>query len=377
MLRPVGNRINSAVSHVGNMPYSPYYSHFYNSGTTSLAAAIIAAHKLKSNIAKPEVMIPAYGCPDLVSAIICAGAIPILVDIENKSPQLSLKELSNSITDKTIAIVAVRFFGIPERNKELSKIAKENNILLIDDSAQGFPVSDMSSYWYGDFIIISLGRGKPINLLGGGAVLTNNADLMNLLLKPSEIKLSLQHKIQYKLKIFLYNQTIRPLTYGLISLIPGIEFGQTVYKPLKKIEGINDATKPLLKSNLNSYSSRKNCQTKYRQLFSQYNTKDLIDLPTSLNYDMNQPLLRYPILIKDIEKRNAIYNQLQSYGVSLMYKKPLHLISEVDRLVRKNKNGYPNASLLAKQLLTLPTHEGVNKKTIQVITNTIQKCLLY
>lgn len=373
ILRPVGNSINTTDSNINNILSSPYTSCFYNSGTASLAATVIAARKLKPNIKCPEVIVPAYGCPDLVSAIIYAETKPVLVDLEPNSSQMSLEQITNSITDKTIAIIAVRFFGIPERYKELSKIAKQYNLVLIEDSAQGFPATGLDTYWHGDFIVISFGRGKPVNLLGGGAVLSKNPELLKLLPKPTTIPSSLLEKLKYKLKVHLYNQTIRPIAYGLLTLIPGLKIGQTVYKPLICIESIHNTTKSLLSSNLEAYKTRKNYQAKYREIFKQYDKGELIDIPRTLANDMSQPLLRYPILIIDTAKRDAIYNKLKSYGASLMYQKPLYQIDGISELIKEQSTNYPNASLFAKQLLTLPTHEGVNKKTLKIIADTINK----
>ena len=375
ILRPVGNSINTTESAIDNTPFSPYSSRFYNSGTAALAATIISARKLKSNIKKPEVIIPAYGCPDLISAITFADAIPVLVDLESNSPQMSLKHLTDSISEKTIAIIAVRFFGAPERTNELSKIAKQHNLILIEDSAQGFPASDFETYWHADFIVISLGRGKPINLLGGGAVLTSSSKLVKLLPKPEILKDTLLDKLKYKLKVYLYNKTLHPLAYGLLSRIPGLKIGQTIYKPLKMIGSINNSTTLLLISNLKAYQARINCQSEYMKMFLKYNKADLTDVSRFLNCNMTHPLLRYPILIKDTAKRDAIYETLKSYGASLMYQKPLQQIDEVGELIKNQNNNYQNANIFAQQLLTLPTHEGVNKKTLKIIADTIQESM--
>jgi len=289
---------------------------------------------------------------------------------------MSLDKLSDAITDKTIAIIAVRFFGIDEQFKDILEITKKNNILLIEDSAQGFPVNkteEDDSYWHGDLIVLSFGRGKPVNLLGGGAVLTSNSKLLKLLPEPTAVEDTLIDKIKYKLRVILYNLTIQPFAYGLLTRIPGLKIGQTIYKPLINIKGMHSTTKSLLSSNIEAYQTRKNCQAKYRHIFKDYDDNLLLDIPKVLEHDMTQPLLRYPVLIRDTIKRDAIYKKLKSYGASLMYQKPLHLIDGIGDLIKPPNNDYPNANLFAKQLLTLPTHEGVDKNTLDIITNAINE----
>ena len=185
ILRPVGNPIHLHKAQVDFTQFQPFQVDFYHSGTSALAAAIIACKKLKSDVENnAEIILPAYGCPDLISAILYAGAKPVLVDLDPNTPWMSLSAISQAITEKTIAIVAVRFLGISERMQQLRDICCTHKLALIEDSAQGFPVTSPATYWRGDFNILSFGRGKPVNLLTGGAVLCTNPELQALLPKP-------------------------------------------------------------------------------------------------------------------------------------------------------------------------------------------------
>ena len=73
--------------------FSPYTPRYFDSGTAALGAAIIAAIKLKG-VDVPQVVLPANGCPDLVSAVIFAGAMPVLIDLEPERASLDLDLLS-------------------------------------------------------------------------------------------------------------------------------------------------------------------------------------------------------------------------------------------------------------------------------------------
>ena len=367
ILRPVGNTINTSKSFDNKNLFSPYNSTFYNSGTAALAASILACKKLKPAISSPEILVPAYACPDLISAIVYAKAIPVLIDLECASPNMSIECINSTISENTIAIIAIRSFGLNENFEALADITKKHEITLIEDSAQGFPSQNMSTYWHGDFIILSFGRGKPVNLMGGGAILTKDEKLCNLLPIPLATSNSIIKNIKYKLKLFLYNKSIRPFIYSLITKIPGINIGQTIYKPLEEITHINTATKYLLSSNFHSYKNKVNCQKKYQALLKKCNDTLLVDLPTKLSHDMNQPLLRYPILIRNSSTRNRIYKKLKPYGASIMYKSPLYIIENISLDIKNSNSNYPNATLFAEQLLTLPTHEGVTQNSIKCI----------
>lgn len=372
-LRPVGNVIDTNISNIENTFLSPFATSFYNSGTAALAAAVIAARKLKSTIDRPEVIVPAYGCPDLISAIIFAGAVPTLVDLEKNSPLISLNKIRDAINDKTIAIIAVRFLGVNEQFRNLSSIAKAYNLILIEDSAQGFPLTNIESYWHGDFVILSFGRGKPINLLGGGAVLTRKHHFKEALPVPSDTHKSIIDNIKYKIKLYIYNKSIKPTTYGLITKLPGLHIGQTIFTPLEAIQNIDNNNKSLLNSNIKAYQTQINCQLKYKEMFKHTDNDLLIDLPQSLSHDMTYPLLRYPILIQDKLKRDHVYNKLKPYGASIMYKKPLYKIDGIKNIVKPIDNSYSNASCFSQQLLTLPTHEGVCDRTLDIIQHVINE----
>ena len=151
-LPPVGNPIclsrtdqsESLFQIFGNA----YQTHYFASGTAALAAAITAAIRLKA-VARPEIILPAYGCPDLISAVVFAGAKPVLVDIEADRPWMDLEQLPAKMSANTVAIIAVNLFGISERMEQLRPLADQAGALLIEDSAQAFPSSNEKNIWQG------------------------------------------------------------------------------------------------------------------------------------------------------------------------------------------------------------------------------------
>src|SRR5690606_25588815 len=119
--------------------HSGYEAIFLDSGTSALSGAIKLAIDARKPAGTPEVLIPAYGCPDLISAIVAQGATPVLVDFIQNRPWMDLEKVEEAISANTVGIVAVNFLGIPERLPQLSAIAKHHSVHLIDDSAQCFP----------------------------------------------------------------------------------------------------------------------------------------------------------------------------------------------------------------------------------------------
>ena len=277
--RPAGNSISLNSAPFVESEYFPFRFKLYCSGTASLSAAIFACVKLSSRSAKhAEIILPAYACPDLVSAIYYTGAKPILVDLEKDSTYLSLSQFASSITKNTIAVIAVNFLGIPDQVSKIRQICDKRNLLLILDSAQWFPFTGKVNDWSGDFNIISFGRGKPVNLLHGGAVITSNPDYYNALPDTSPEVISLISKARHLLKIMIYNLAIQPYFYGIFARIPGLNIGATIFKPLKSISGMSSLYARLINSNIAKTRNQKVICWYIHEKLNQISDQRMIDL---------------------------------------------------------------------------------------------------
>lgn len=368
-LRPTGNKINLADSPIDKELFKGFEVNFFQSGTAALSAAIIACHS-QNKIENPEVILPAYACPDLISAVLHANATPVLIDLEADTPWISLNEFEKNINKNTLAIIAINFLGITERTTKIKNICTNHDLFLIEDSAQGLPDSNYEDYWQGDIIILSFGRGKPLNLLGGGATLVHkNSKLHNMVKSTQPEESSFKKKLIFNLKIVIYNILIAPYFYNLLTKIPGINLGKTIFKPLLSINSISRLTLSKLQSNLNTYKSIIQDNNKLSNGFNTLNNKDIIDL-TRLQ-SKNIRLLRHPFLIKDQKLKNALLTKYSNYGLSEMYKMPLNKIPGLENIL-DNKKNYPNADIFSKNLVTFPTHNDFNSKHITDIKNFIR-----
>lgn len=374
IIRPTGNPIRLKSEAFTNDLFSPFVATFYRSGTAALAAAILASIKQHHPPldGSPEVILPAYGCPDLVSACIYAGTTPVLIDLEKNRPWMDIEKLGNAVSKRTVAIIAVRFLGIAEQIAKLRHICQSNALTLIDDSAQGFPLSATEAYWQGDYNIISFARGKPLNLLGGGAVLSRgNTELAGLLPIPAATKDNLLDNIKYSLKLSIYNLSIHPTLYSLLTKLPGLNIGSTTYKLLSLLNEMPDFILKRINSNHRAYKSVKNATTDTHQIIQKIQPSAIEDLPSSLGHNFEHPLLRYPLLATNSAQRNQLFSKLSSLGASKMYQKPLYEISEVDKLTSASKKTHPNSKSFSQQLITLPTHSGVTQDTLNKIHSII------
>ena len=109
-------------------------------------------------------------------SIVWNGLKPVFCDIEPKTMTIDPDKIENLITSKTSAILGVHVYGFPCKVDQISKIAKENHLRVIYDSAHAFTTEiDHSSICnYGDISVLSFHATKLFNTLEGGALVTNS-----------------------------------------------------------------------------------------------------------------------------------------------------------------------------------------------------------
>ena len=89
---------------------------------------------------------------------------------------LSIKDLKKRITSKTRAIMPVHLGGIAHDLDEIYKIAKENNLRVVEDAAHAFGSKYKNKLIgsFGDVICFSFDGIKNISSGEGGAVITED-----------------------------------------------------------------------------------------------------------------------------------------------------------------------------------------------------------
>jgi len=376
-LPPVGNRLSTSKNTdlKAELFFPSQKLQFYESGTAALAASLCAAKGIKK-CDKPEVILSAYACPDLVSASLFAGLKPVLVDIEKERPWLDVEQVELSITDNTVAIIAVNLFGIPERWKQLKVLTKKHNVILIEDSAQYFPGGDEDIEWNGDFVILSFGRGKPVSLLGGGAVLCREEGLHQALPCRDVLDVGFKKRLSFLIKAKLYNLMISPYLYWLVKLLPFLHLGETRFHELLSIGAIDRQRLELLAANIRRYQGYKGvdiCRKNMTKVLAPLQT--VINLPAICNVRNNRRLLRYPLLLDSVS-RNKVNIRLEEAGLgaSIMY--PASLPNIVGMAIFfEGKKKFPNAEELASRLLTLSIKSCASDENVRKINDILKELL--
>lgn len=128
-----------------------------------------------------EVIVPANTYIASILAILEADLIPVLVEPKLETYNIDPDLISEKITSKTKAILAVHLYGQLAEMDKINAIAKQHNLLVIEDAAQGhgavLPESKKSGN-LSNAAAFSFYPGKNLGALGdGGAVTTNDEEL--------------------------------------------------------------------------------------------------------------------------------------------------------------------------------------------------------
>lgn len=140
--------------------------------------AYILLGKLKKG---DEVIVPANTYIASILAVLQADLVPVLVEPKLETYNINPDLISDKITSKTKAILAVHLYGQLAEMDKINEIASQNNLLVIEDSAQAhgaFLSKNRMSGNLSNAAAFSFYPGKNLGSLGdGGAVVTSDAEL--------------------------------------------------------------------------------------------------------------------------------------------------------------------------------------------------------
>ncbi len=311
-----------------------------NSGTDALYLALRAC-----NIsAGDEVITTPFTFIATAEVISTLDAKPVFVDIDPTTFNLDLKRVAAAITPKTKAIIPVHLFGQPVDMTALIEVAKEHNLVVIEDCAQSTGAS-WSGQKVGSIGHIGCFSFYPTKNLGGcgdgGAITTNDPAIA------AKVKMLRDHGQKYR----YISEEI-----GVNSRLDAIQAAILQIK-LRYLDVWNH--------------QRRLLADRYHQFLTQVPG---IIAPQQLAGGMgvwNQ----YTIRVLG-QKRDWVRSQLQERGVNTMvyYPHPLHLHPVYKSL------GYKLGQLSAceqvsNEVLSLPMFPELSEEQLEQVIYSLKDCL--
>lgn len=127
-----------------------------------------------------EVIVPDYTFTATAEVVRYLGAIPVFVDVDSKTFNMSVASFSSAITDKTKAVIPVHFAGLSCDMNAIIQIARSHSISVVEDAAHALPTlynGNLIGTLHSDFTVFSFYANKTMTTGEGGMLVTRNLQL--------------------------------------------------------------------------------------------------------------------------------------------------------------------------------------------------------
>ena len=339
------------------------YVFFASSGR---AALYLILQALKSLSPKQQVVIPAYTCFSVPSAIVKAGLKVSLCDINPETFDFDPSELEKTIGQDTLCVLPSHLFGLPSDMDQITRLCKDRDIFVVEDAAQamGGKYNGKRLGTIGDVGFFSFARGKNITCGSGGIVVTDSAQIADAVERQYAelVHSSATETISEFLQIAAMSLFINPELYWLPAGLPFLKLGQTVFDkdfPVARLSGMKAGLLYRWQKDLEaSNHTRAKTAAAYKKVLAETN-----DAKPSI------PYLRLPVTFACRAERDEIYARSQRVGLGLshMYPGSINQISQIRSQFRGIQ--FPVAEAVSQRLLTIPTHHLVAEGDRRAICN--------
>jgi len=126
-----------------------------------------------------EVILPAFTIVSCASAVVRAGAVPVVVDCRPDTWNMDISRIEARITPRTKAIMAVHIYGLPVDMEPVLRLAGEYGLKVIEDAAEaiGQTYGGRCCGSFGDVSVFSFYPNKHVTTGEGGMVVTDDGEL--------------------------------------------------------------------------------------------------------------------------------------------------------------------------------------------------------
>ena len=148
------------------------YSIAICNGTAALEVAIKSLRLPKNS----EIIVPARSFFASASCIVNTGYIPVFVDVNLSTQNISLDSIKKKITKRTKAIICVHLGGLPCDMNGIKRLANKKKIKIIEDCSQahGASIDKKKVGSFGDISTWSFCNDKIMSTLGEGGMISTN-----------------------------------------------------------------------------------------------------------------------------------------------------------------------------------------------------------
>ena len=314
------------------------------SGTDALLISLKTLN-LKSG---DEVITAANTAIPTISAIINAGGLPKLVDV-NDDYLIDVKKIEKEISKKTKAIIPVHLYGQMCDMDSIQKIAKKNKLVVIEDCAQsqGAKFKNKFSGTIGEFGCFSFYPTKILGAYGdGGFILTNNIKSYKKIKRMRFYGIETVENSKFKNKYYANENGFNSRLDELQASVLNFKLKKVNFFINRRREIAKRYIKKLRLTDLILPDEHVNCKHVYH-LFTVYHRKSR--------------LIKKELLKKKIQTRS-------------IYPYPIHKMKAYEKIIN-NKNYLKNSEIKSKGIFSLPLYPELKDSEIDYICNNLIKIL--
>lgn len=313
-----------------------------SNATAGLHIAMLALgiHHGDEVITSPNTFLASSNC------VLYAGGTVKFADVEADTANIDPNEIKKQITDKTKAIIPVHFAGQSCDMEEISKIAKEHNLFVVEDAAHAigsdYKDTKVGCCKYSDMTVFSFHPVKTITTGEGGAITTNNEGLYKKLL-------ALRSHGMYKDGEMTTNWKYEMRDLGFNYRLTDIQAALGITQ-LKKLD---------------KFKKRR------REIVDYYNKN--LGLPHLVEKEFSNACFHlYPVMVRDREK---FYYKAKAAGLNLqVHYIPVHTQPYYKNLGFK-EGDYPNAEIYYKKCISLPLYPSLTNCDLKEIVKRVKAIL--
>lgn len=303
-----------------------------------------------------EIIMPSYTFVSTANSVVLKGAKPVFAEIDEYTLNIDIDDVKRKITKKTKAIFPVHYAGISCDMDELMKVARENNLYVVEDAAQGVNAKYKDRYLgtIGDMGCYSFHETKNYSCGEGGALLINKSEDFS---KRAEIirEKGTNRSQFFRGEVDKYTWVDVGSSYLMSDILAAI-----LYAQFEELESIN--------------SKRKRVYNLYYKGLELLQDKGVLKLPFIPEYSTPNYHMFY-ILLNSEERRDYLMNELRKRDIySVFHYIPLHN-SSMGKKLGYNKGDLSITENLSGRLLRLPMHNDLSNNDVEYIIKSIYDIL--
>ena len=300
-----------------------------------------------------EVIMPSYTFVSTADAFVLRGAKAVFVDVRPDTMNIDENLIEDAITDKTKAIVPVHYAGVSCEMDKIMEIAKNHNLMVIEDAAQGI----MSEYkgkalgTFGEYGCFSFHETKNFSMGEGGALLIRDKENI----EHAEI---VREKGTNRAKFFRGQIDKYTWVDAGSSYLPSELNAAYLYAQLELAEEIT--------------ADRMHTWNMYYDAFEELENKERIErpfVPTDCKHNAHMFYLK----CKDLEERTAFIKFLGENGIlAVFHYIPLHGAPAGKMFGRFNgEDVYTTKE--SERLVRLPLYYGLKEEETEYIIGKVKE----